>query len=784
MNNKNPFVRKIIYIACIGGLLIPLSLVSRPETRDGDGSIVDGGGQLSILREDYDLSQAKISEIDPASETMKLASLGLRGVAVNMLWMQAMEHKKLEQYDKLASTLQALTKIQPSFVKVWEYQAHNLAYNVSMEFDDYEYRYQWVKKGISFLKRGIPYNKRDHRVTDNMGFFTGNKMGKSDEHLAFRRMFRKDDEFHQDMSDFIDPDSYDEREYGHDSWKLAYQWYDYSLKMVEEQSCFQRTGDMLFYMNRPSQLRNQALGLQEEYRSEEVVQNIWANADEEWKEYGNQKIANTTGVTITLEGMAELESQMETWRSKLDALVEPGTRMEMMEDLMAAAQLTDEQKAVMKLPLDERDDEQTQMVRNINEKLWTLDRGMDAKIAFSATEDNRAEANKIVLEIAKIQSQMRAIDKDSGTVNYRYWRARNKAESQDVTSAAHQAYYDAKQMWRQSIYDDEYDVDYKTKKKTITKQGAMSLYLDAFAKWAEILEEYPELKDGHLANEVLKGIKAYQNMLITTNREWPVDFPLQKFLDDRFEVGERDGLPTTDILREIYSGRSDMVVPETVKTAFKDYNASHILVEEEARAIELIKELDAGANFEDLAKENSTGPSKNKGGSLGWFNAEDMVPEFSIALGQMKVGEHSATPVKTKFGYHVIKLNNLGKEEEARNAAANADDDSPTDENKSADEDKSEKAKGETDADKAGSADTKSDEEKSELGDNAKSEDPKSGDADKAKADSNSDEAASEKEKSDGDAKDESDKSSKEEAPITEGKSETQEKSSRRATDK
>ena len=91
MNNSNPFIRKIIYIACIGALLIPLSLVSRPETRNADGDINDAGGVLSMLREKNNLSQAKMSEIDPASETMKLASLGLRGVAVNMLWMQAMD---------------------------------------------------------------------------------------------------------------------------------------------------------------------------------------------------------------------------------------------------------------------------------------------------------------------------------------------------------------------------------------------------------------------------------------------------------------------------------------------------------------------------------------------------------------------------------------------------------------------------------------------------------------------------------------------------------------------
>ena len=98
MNYSNAFYRKIVYIAVIGLLLIPLSLVSRPATRDGNNDIKDAGGQLSQLRDEYELSQAKMMEIDPASETMKLASLGLRGVAVNMLWMQAIEHKKKENW--------------------------------------------------------------------------------------------------------------------------------------------------------------------------------------------------------------------------------------------------------------------------------------------------------------------------------------------------------------------------------------------------------------------------------------------------------------------------------------------------------------------------------------------------------------------------------------------------------------------------------------------------------------------------------------------------------------
>ena len=565
MNNASPFIRKVAYIACIGVLLIPLSMVSRPETRDGVAEIQDPGGVLSSLRDENDLSQAKISEIDPASETMKLASLGLRGVAVNMLWMQAMEHKKKENYEQLASTLQALIKIQPNFVKVWEYQAHNLAYNVSMEFDDYEYRYNWVKKGLAFLKKGIAYNKQDHRVPSKLGFFTGNKFGKSDEKLSFRRMFRKDDEFHREMSDYIDPESYVERndDYGADSWKMAYQWYDYSRKMVEEQSCPQREPDMLFYMYRPAQIRNQALSLQDEFRTDEVIQEIWREAFEEWLEYGNEEITNTLGVTVRLEGLAGEEAQMKKLRAKLDELVPAGTRQKMTADLMASANLPADEVALTKLDPDERTDEQNQIVRNINRYLSSLDEDMDAKIASEAPEEKRIEANRIALEIAKIQEQIRMIDKDSNTINYAYWRARTDAEHKDMTVSARQSLHDARQMWRRSIYDDEYDFDYKTKTKTITQEGAITLYLNAFSKWAEVFEAYPKLMDGQLADQITESMQNFRDMLLVTNREWPENFPLQSFIDFRFNEGYRnDRLPTSEELAEMRSGREERSAPE------------------------------------------------------------------------------------------------------------------------------------------------------------------------------------------------------------------------------
>ena len=87
-----------------------------------------------------------------------------------------------------------------------------------------------------------------------------------------------------------------------------------------------------------------------------------------------------------------------------------------------------------------------------------------------------------------------------------------------------------------------------------------------------------------------------------------------------------------------------------------EYQASHILVETEEAAQEILKMLEGGADFATLAKEKSTGPSGPSGGDLGWFGAGAMVPEFEQAVVKMKVGEFVG-PVKTQFGYHLIRLN-------------------------------------------------------------------------------------------------------------------------------
>ena len=86
----------------------------------------------------------------------------------------------------------------------------------------------------------------------------------------------------------------------------------------------------------------------------------------------------------------------------------------------------------------------------------------------------------------------------------------------------------------------------------------------------------------------------------------------------------------------------------------QEFKARHILVKTEDEAKALIKQLDGGADFAQLAKENSTGPSSSAGGDLGWFEKDMMVKPFAEAVASMSNGTYSSSPVKTQFGWHII----------------------------------------------------------------------------------------------------------------------------------
>lgn len=125
-------------------------------------------------------------------------------------------------------------------------------------------------------------------------------------------------------------------------------------------------------------------------------------------------------------------------------------------------------------------------------------------------------------------------------------------------------------------------------------------------------------------------------------------YAMNKMLSD-INVTEKE-------VKEYYeANKAKFKAPEKVK-------ASHILIASEEQAEEVVEELNNGLDFAEAAKKYSKCPSKDKGGDLGFFMKGQMVPEFEKAAFNMEIGEISE-PVKTQFGYHIIKVED--KQEEA-----------------------------------------------------------------------------------------------------------------------
>ncbi len=107
--------------------------------------------------------------------------------------------------------------------------------------------------------------------------------------------------------------------------------------------------------------------------------------------------------------------------------------------------------------------------------------------------------------------------------------------------------------------------------------------------------------------------------------------------------------PTEEELKAEYGARVAELPP-------LEYHARHILVDDEAKAKELIGQLEKGGNFEKLATDNSKDGSSTEGGDLGWFNPSQMVKPFADAVKQLEVGKYTTAPVQSEFGWHVIQL--------------------------------------------------------------------------------------------------------------------------------
>ncbi|MCA9199939.1 MAG: hypothetical protein KDA87_20510 [Planctomycetales bacterium] len=514
------FQRKIIYGLLIVVLLVPVSLISRPSARQPDGTLTQGG-VLSRMRTENRISQASLGEVDPTSETMKLMTLGLSGVATNLLWQKANRYKKEEDWDNLTATLNQLAKLQPNFVSVWQFQSWNLAYNVSVEFDDYRSRYHWIKKGIDFMSEGIRYNEKEPVMYWDQGWNFGYKLGKADEYVQYRRLFKEDTDYHQqlrregvNMDDAVGV-------LGMDNWLTGRQWFLTAQSLVDDQkipirgNLLDESGrikrgkaPLLFHSYPAKWLMNYAAGIEEQGVLDESARLAWASAGRAWDEYGARDIMTSYGFPIRLNEDIKLRNELNRQVDEFDKFIS-GLR----EELIAKKreQLTPEEIAAIDTPFDDRSEEQIELAFKAEDKI-KIEYDEAAK---AAPPRIRRTALRMARKLMENEQKLQATTSYQEQVNFLYWQLRCEIEQTETATNARRYIYEADQAYEQAALD------------TMKEK-----YELAWQEWAKIFQEHPVLIEAPEAEDLYDAITRYQWVLGQLDEPWPpADFPLHEIVE-------------------------------------------------------------------------------------------------------------------------------------------------------------------------------------------------------------------------------------------------------------
>ncbi|MBQ1336971.1 MAG: hypothetical protein IIY32_01500, partial [Thermoguttaceae bacterium] len=297
MTQQTLFYRKIAYIVLIAILLFPLYRLGSPSQRQQDGSM-SSGGVLAEKRSEGDLSEANIGKIDPTGSAVKLATFGMRGVAISLLWHRSREYEKRADWDNVIATANQIITLEPHFTTIWDFVGWQLSYNASAMFDDYRERYRWVIRGFEFVQKGTTYNRTAPKLYVRTGWIISQKVGIADEKKQYRRLLREDDEFAARQAEqeiFVT---------NRDNWLLGHAFYKRAEDLYENHN-----GDigketrLLFFGRAPMNrirfaewMSIDGCGVNKTNTplfDEENCAKAWRLAQEDWELYSNKTVETT-----------------------------------------------------------------------------------------------------------------------------------------------------------------------------------------------------------------------------------------------------------------------------------------------------------------------------------------------------------------------------------------------------------------------------------------------------------------------------------------------------------
>ncbi|MGA2067005.1 MAG: hypothetical protein ABSG86_18645 [Thermoguttaceae bacterium] len=498
---------KIGYLVAMGVLLMPLFWLSHPATRavGPQGQRGRPGGYLAQLRREYRLNQADIGQIDPTTETIRLTTLGMRGVAGNLLWSKANDYQMKKDWTNLRATLEQISRLQPHSIGVWRYQAWNLSYNVSVAFDDYRDKYYWVMEGIKFMQRGAALNEHESRLVRDIGWFISQKIGRADEADFYRKLFKQDDEFHGSRP----PDK-------RDNWLVGKEWFHEAERRVDPEHPVQGLSDVIFYSDAPMCQFYYAEALEKDGEFGDAAVRAWKEAADEWQKYGDRDMPTSYGVTLRLNDQEMYERQARQAAAELDKLA-PGRREKIAREKRAA--LARAEIAACDTPAEKRTPEQIRLAAQAEPRLAVT----HDEVARRVSDAHQRRAALDVAQRATEAEQMAVyVRRERSKVNFDYWRLRARVEQTPQTIAARKAISDGDRAFA--------DADLV---------AAREDYQRGLKLWRTVLDSFPALQeDINTGDDLMRVIRRYREMLRQADERLPTPFVLQDIIDKYGKRGE------------------------------------------------------------------------------------------------------------------------------------------------------------------------------------------------------------------------------------------------------
>ncbi|MFK7821897.1 MAG: hypothetical protein AB8G99_24580 [Planctomycetaceae bacterium] len=463
MNQLTSRQRKIAYVIGIACLLIPIVLLGEPSGRE-KGS----GGELADLREDYDLGESTLGNVDPSSAAANLVLLGLRGPAASILKLEVIELQKTKNWSKMSALTNTITLLQPHYIKVWEFEGWNLAYNVSQAWDAVEDRYFWVKEGIKFLDKGRGRNAKSANLEWNGARFVGWKVGTSDEWRYFRKYFMVD----PNESEFRGGPDPAINEFGEDNFLVAKG--RYITANQKEANYGQSVQTKELFRQYPARIQIEyATRLQKEGRFENTTSEAWNEAFTDWTlGYGSEDFY------ATVDDTRKARYRMNDWFSDDEEIPDGET-----EEMIALAR------------------------ENFPELC------------------SEGEAIPVEALLAQQDVTQRGLE----LTNYSFWRMLSEVEMDPKMLKAHRHIYRGKQLFRQAKTNmrGEDPENLQPSAAQLEFEKGMTILEEMFKVYPDL-----EVSDHSLVEEGLMAVHYWKKIYRLNNVEPPDKFPLYALWND------------------------------------------------------------------------------------------------------------------------------------------------------------------------------------------------------------------------------------------------------------